>query len=103
MLDIYPGDYPFTRWRSPLTREELWPTPPEIAKHVYTIGTYLQEANNFKFLGTTAYTDGCSYTDIHINISATTTTMAKLNRIWQSKIDQPVQSVTHSPHRKSNP
>lgn len=62
MLDIYP----VTRWKSPLTWEILWSTPPEMSKHVYTIGTYLQEANNFKYLGTTPYTDGCSYTDIHI-------------------------------------
>ena len=49
-------------------------------------GTPLEQVNHFKYLGATLSSDGSSTADIRIRLATATSAMAKLKKIWSSRI-----------------
>ena len=54
-------------------------------------GVLLEEVNQFKYLGATLSKDGYSTAEIGIRIAQATAAMARLERVWRSKISFPTK------------
>ena len=66
-------------------------TTEDINTNITMNGEPLEEVNQFKYLGATLSKDGSSTAEIGIRIAQATSAMARLERVWKSKISFPTK------------